>query len=58
MDCSIGEGILCVLAFLGAQAGLNWMEQASNRDLPWALVFAALIGIIALLLILRKRRTL
>ena len=33
MDCSVAEGCLCVVGFLGLQALFNWMDSAATKDL-------------------------
>ena len=43
MDCSVGEGCLCVVGFLSLQALFNWMDAAPLDDL---LVAAAMLGLL------------
>ena len=43
MDCSVAEGCLCVVGFLGLQALFNWMDAAPIDDL---LVAAAMLGLL------------
>ncbi len=45
MECSVGAGILCVVAFLGVQALLTWMENAPTKHLAILLAtLATLVG--------------
>lgn len=34
--------VLCITGILGVQAGLNWMDRASNADLRFLLIGLAL----------------
>ena len=38
MDCSIGEGVLCVVGILSLQVLFNWMDAAPIDDLLVAFV--------------------
>lgn len=51
---SLGEGIICFVGICGLQAGLNWMNQASNANLRWVLL-GALVALIVFLWITRRQ---
>jgi len=51
---SVGQSILCVGGILGLQAGLNWMDQASNAELTWAALGVVVFWVLAFWLTRRK----
>lgn len=51
---SLGQGVLCVLVISGLQAGLNWMDAASNTELSWV-ALAVVVFWIGVLWLRRRR---
>ena len=58
MDCSLGEGCLCVVGFLGLQALFNWMDSAATKDLfvAFVIIMATFAAWAAYRIIRRKAR--
>jgi len=47
---------VCVGGILGLQAGMNWMDQASNADLTWVALGVVVFWVLAFWLTRRKTR--